>query len=113
MDWKALIGSVAPTLATALGGPLAGMATKAIASKLLGNENAPLDAIKEAIVSATPDDLIKLKEVDTKFKTKMAEIGVDLETIAANDRAILLFFMIPINRYVFNIIDNVAGTGGG
>ena len=34
IDWKKIVGSVAPVIATALGGPLAGVATKAVASIL-------------------------------------------------------------------------------
>lgn len=81
-----VIATVAPTLATALGGPLAGMATRAIAGKLLGNEAAPLAEIETAISSAAPADLVKLKELDTRFKKDMAEAGVKLEKIAADDR---------------------------
>lgn len=87
MDWKSLLGTVAPALATALGGPLAGMATKAIAAKLLGNEDAPLKLVKDAILNATPDTLLKLKQVNADFEVKMAEIGVDLEEVHAADRA--------------------------
>jgi hypothetical protein len=36
MDWKKIVGAVAPTLATALGGPLAGMAAAAVSDALLG-----------------------------------------------------------------------------
>lgn len=35
-DWKDVISSVAPGLATAFGGPLAGAAVKVIADKVLG-----------------------------------------------------------------------------
>ena len=87
MDWLKTIGMVAPTIATALGGPLAGMATKAIAGALLGDENASQADIEMAVAGATPDDLIKLKQLDSEFELKMAEIGVDLKKVAADDRA--------------------------
>lgn len=85
-NWKEFVGSVAPTLATALGSPIAGIATKAIAGALLGDENAPEKAIEQALASASPDTLLKLKEADHAFKAKMEELGVDLERIAAGDR---------------------------
>jgi len=34
-----LLGSIAPSIATALGGPLAGLATKALSQALLGTED--------------------------------------------------------------------------
>ena len=87
MGWLKTIRMVAPTIATALGGPLAGMATKAIAGALLGDENASQADIEMAVAGATPDDLIKLKQLDSEFELKMAKIGVDLKRIAADDRA--------------------------
>jgi len=86
-DWKNILGSVAPALATALGGPLAGMATKAIASSLIGDENASEADIASAIQSGNPDMLVRLKEADIAFETRMAELGVDLEKISAEDRS--------------------------
>ena len=38
VDWKDVIGAVAPTIATALGGPLAGAAVKTLSNVLLGHE---------------------------------------------------------------------------
>lgn len=85
-DWKSLVSSVAPTLATALGGPFAGMAVKKIAGELLGDENASERDIAQAMASATPDMMLKLKQADQSFEKEMAELGVDLERIAAEDR---------------------------
>ena len=84
MDWKAIVSSVAPTIATALGGPLAGMATKIVSEKLLGKPDATSEELFAAI--SDPEALAKLKQADHEFKTKMAEIGIDLEKIAAGDR---------------------------
>ncbi len=40
-----------------------------------------------AVTGATPDDLLKLKQADFEFKTKMKELDVDLERIASEDRS--------------------------
>ena len=85
MDWKAIVGSVAPTLATALGGPLAGLAVKAVGDAM-GLDKATEDTVAAAIRGASPDDLLKVKQADQAFQAKMAELGVDLEKIAAADR---------------------------
>lgn len=87
LDWKAVIGTVAPTIATALGGPLAGVATKALASKLLDRPDATEDEVQQAVLGADPQTLIRLKEVDAEFKKHMTDAGVRLEEIDANDRA--------------------------
>lgn len=84
--WKEIVAGVAPTIATALGGPLAGAATKYLASALLGDENARESQIEAAILSATPDDLLNLRSIDNDFKIKMEQIGVDIYKISVDDR---------------------------
>jgi hypothetical protein len=58
-----LLKNAAPALATAVGGPLGGMAMNAIASKL-GVENTP-SAISTALKD-NPELALKLKEIDCK-----------------------------------------------
>ena len=86
MDWKSIVGTVAPGLATALGGPLAGMAVSAITRGLGLSDDAGEAEIDMAMRSATPETLAKLKEIDAKFKTDMKALDIDLEKIAAADR---------------------------
>jgi len=81
-----LIGQVAPTIASALGGPLAGMAVKAVSSALFGHQDASEDEIMAAMGTATPDQLTALKKIDADFKVQMKSLDIDLEKIAASDR---------------------------
>ncbi len=81
-----VIAAVAPTLATALGGPLAGVAVRTIAGELLGRPDAGIAEIETAIVGATGPDLIKLKEIEAKFAAEMKQAGVELERVAGADR---------------------------
>lgn len=81
-----LIGQVAPTLATALGGPLAGAAVKQLSNVLLGHDGGSTDDIANALQNATPDQLAAIKKVDADFKVQMKSLGVDLSRIAAEDR---------------------------
>jgi len=81
-----LLGQVAPTIATALGGPLAGIAVKTLSAVLLGHENGSEDDVKAAMSSASPDQLVALKKIDADFKAHMKELDIDLERIAAGDR---------------------------
>lgn len=76
-DWKSIVGTVAPTIATALGGPFAGVATKFLTGKLLDNEDATEEELAQAIQGASPDTLAKLKELDNDFKVRMKELGIE------------------------------------
>ena len=81
-----LIGSVAPSIATALGGPLAGIATKALSQALLGNESGSEDDLKAAMSNASPEQLSVLKKIDADFKVQMKSLDIDLEALAVDDR---------------------------
>lgn len=81
-----LVGSVAPTIATALGGPLAGMATKVVSEALLGKSSATPDELQQAIAGATPEQLAELKRIDADFRIRMREMDIDLEKLAVSDR---------------------------
>jgi hypothetical protein len=81
-----LLGQIAPTIATALGGPLAGVAVKTLSNVLLGHENGSEDDVKAAMATASPEQLVALKKIDADFKVQMKELDIDLERIAAGDR---------------------------
>ena len=81
-----LLGQIAPTIATALGGPLAGIAVKTLSAVLLGHENGSQEDVSTAMANASPDQLATLKKIDADFKAHMKELDIDLERIAAGDR---------------------------
>lgn len=85
-DWRKLVGTVAPTLATALGSPLAGMAVAAISEAVLGKADGSEADVEAALAVATPDTLLRLREADRAFAVRMRELDVDLEKVAAGDR---------------------------
>lgn len=85
-DWKALVRTVAPGIATALGGPLAGMATSAVSNALLGKPDGTEEEIAAAAAMAGPDALLKLKQEQNNFTLKLKELGIRSEEIAAGDR---------------------------
>lgn len=84
-DWKKTLGTVAPALATALGSPLAGLATKAIV-EALGLTDGSEESLETALKNATPDQLLALKTANNAFLLEMRKLDVDLERIAASDR---------------------------
>lgn len=93
LDFKKILGSVAPMIGTALGGPLGGAAASMLVSKL-GLQIDPKDdkAVADAVANAamTSDGLLKLRQAEMEFQQNMAELGFknesELEKIAADDR---------------------------
>ena len=85
MNWKSLVGTIAPVLGAALGGPLGGIALKALADAL-GLSESTEEAISTALSGAKPEDLLKLKLADQQFAKDMKALDVDLERIASSDR---------------------------
>ena len=85
MEW---LKALAPTAATLLVGPAAGMAVKFLADKL----GAPAETV-EAVTSAlqglneTPEGRIKLAEIDAALRTHAIDAGVDLERLAVANAA--------------------------
>ncbi len=66
-----LLSSVAPSIATALGGPLAGLGVKALSKALLGAEDFSEEAVMDAIATASPEQLAAVKKIDADFKVQM------------------------------------------
>jgi hypothetical protein len=81
-----LLGQLAPSIATALGGPLAGVAVKTLSTALFGHEDGTEEQISAAMATATPDQLAAIKKIDADFKVQMKSLDIDLERIAAGDR---------------------------
>lgn len=82
MNW---LQAALPTIATALGGPLAGAAAGFVADKL-GLSEKTIDAVKTAIAGATPEQLVQMKQIDAELQKFFAGLDIDLERIAAADR---------------------------
>jgi hypothetical protein len=88
--WKAAAGvlsTVAPMLATAVGGPLAGAATNAIIGALGLPQDTPPEQVAAAVQSATPEQLLALKRAEQEFAVKMRELDVTLEQLRFSDTA--------------------------
>ena len=85
--WKSIIRNVAPVLGTALGGPMAGTGTKFIANELLGKPDAHESDIEQAVMKASPEELAKLKTMDTQFKLEMQKLNIDVYKLETQDRA--------------------------
>lgn len=84
MDWLA---KLAPTAATLLGGPLAGMAVSMIGDAL-GLKDATKEAIMDVVQSGTmtPEQIAALKTAESNLKIKLRELDIKVEEIHAADR---------------------------
>ena len=80
---KNVVGAVAPTLGTALGGPMGGMAANMIA-EVLGVPNNP-KAIEKGLAEATPEQMLELKKAEQDFDLKMKELEVDVFKLETQD----------------------------
>ena len=81
------LSTLLPTIGSLLGGPLAGAAVEA-AGKALGLSDATADKVQKALTGGnlTADQIAALQAADMQLKTRMAELGIDAEKIAAADR---------------------------
>ncbi|MCX8501915.1 MAG: hypothetical protein ORO03_09525 [Alphaproteobacteria bacterium] len=86
INWKSIVGTVAPSIATALGGPLSGMAVGYLAKALLGKDAASEKEVATAVAAQDPELLLKLKAAENEFQIKLAEVGLGLEQLKAKDR---------------------------
>ena len=79
---------IIPTIAHLLGGPLGGVAVDA-AAKVLGLSDATADKVQKALTSGnlTAEQIAALQAADLHLKTRMAELGIDAEKLAQEDRA--------------------------
>ena len=84
MDW---LKTIAPTVASALGGPLAGMAVEAVGSAL-GLTDATKEKITDVLQSGsmTAEQTAALKQAELDLKLKLKELDIDLEKVHAGDR---------------------------
>lgn len=85
-DWKGVLEAVAPTIATALGGPLAGGAVAALSNALLGHDKGTVDELSPLVAGASPEVLLKIKNADLEYKTGLINAGVRLQEVEAADR---------------------------
>jgi hypothetical protein len=82
------LAKVAPTVASLFGGPLAGVAVEAVGSAL-GMPDATKEKITKLIEGGqmTGEQLAALKTAEVALQQRLAELAIDAEKIASDDRA--------------------------
>lgn len=86
MKWnaiKGLVGAVAPTIGSAIGGPVGAGAGKILA-QVLGVPAEP-QAVQKALSEASPEQLAEIKKADLAYKTRLAELEVDIFELETAD----------------------------
>lgn len=83
LDWKTLVKTIAPTIASVLGTPLAGVGVTALLNVLLPDgqprPDNPEDFIAKALAGANPELLQRIKDAEQKFRVDMKALDIDLE----------------------------------
>ena len=82
MSW---LEQVAPTIATALGGPLAGLAVTAI-SKAIGVSEEDVEKTMNA-GKMSAEQIVQIKLAEIEFQKQTQELGLNFEKLATDDRA--------------------------
>lgn len=87
MDFKQIIGSIAPTVATVLGGPLAGLAVDAI-GKALGVEGATMTTVKDTLTKGqlTGEQIVAMKNAENSLAIRLRELEIDIAKLDVADR---------------------------
>jgi hypothetical protein len=81
MEW---LKQIAPTIATAMGGPLAGMAVSAISKAIGVDEDKVSDLIKDNKLTAEQIAQVKLAELELQKQAQ--ELGLNFAKLEVDDR---------------------------
>ena len=81
MEW---LKQIAPTIATALGGPLAGMAVSAISKAIGVDEDKVSDLIKDNKLTAEQIAQVKIAEIELQKQAQ--ELGLNFAKLEVDDR---------------------------
>ena len=84
---KRVIAGAAPSLARALGGPLAGAAVQHISNAIFGAPDMDEEQLGEALARASPEQWLALQQAERDFARALREAEVEEQRIAAGDRA--------------------------
>lgn len=87
--FKDILKGIAPTLATALGGPLAGVAANFITGKLSGDDSSQSTEIDSVLrnLTSSSEKLAQLKQIESDFKLEMEKLEVDVFALEVQDRS--------------------------
>ena len=87
MNLGKLLGSIAPMIATALGGPVGGLAVQVLGDAL-GISEPTQQKVEEAFKSGsmTGEQIAAVRQAEIALEKRSQELGIDLEQIHSKDR---------------------------
>ena len=108
MSW---LEQVAPTIATALGGPLAGLAVTAI-SKAIGVSEEDVEKTMNA-GKMSAEQIVQIKLAEIEFQKQTQELGLNFEKLATDDRKSARDMQIATNSFVPPMLSILVVTAWG
>ena len=115
--WKSLaetLKPLAPGLATALGGPLAGIAvgalTKAVGAPKGSTPTVVAKAVEDAL-SGKQGDAEAIVKAEREFQARMQELDIDLEEVHQRDRASARKYYAANREWFSSILDCIIIFG--
>ena len=108
MTW---LEQVAPTIATALGGPLAGLAITAISKAIGVSEDDVEKTMNAGKMSA--DQIVQLKLAEIEFQKQANELGLNFEKLAVDDRKSARDMQISTHSFVPAMLSVLVITAWG
>lgn len=110
MNWKALVAQAAPTIAQALGGPLAGSAVGFICNALGLPANTPEKDLEQTIQN-NPNVVADLKKAEMDFKKHLDDNKIELSRLSMADKASARQMRIELKDIFPNILATVIVIG--
>ena len=106
MDW---LSTIAPTIASALGGPLAGLAVEAV-SKAIGID--PKEVTKTiADGKLSGDQIALIKQAEVQMAARAQELGLDFAKLAVDDRKSARDMQSKNNSFIPGVMAIVVTIG--
>jgi len=99
-----ILSKITPILGKALATPLAKSAKEVIAKAILNKLDVSDDELSRALETLSPEQIASLKEAELAFNERMAQLGVDLEALAVDDRKDARKMAIKTGDYTPRII---------
>ena len=106
MGW---LEQIAPTIATCLGGPLAGLAVTAVSKALGIDEDKVNDTIQDGKLNA--DQITSIKQAEIELQSKAQELGLNFETLAVQDRSSARDMQKSTNSFIPPVLSILVTVG--
>jgi len=102
--WKELLATVAPSIGSAIGGPLGGLAVSTALEALGVSSDGGEKALKAKLADLSPADYVKLKEADLTYQSRLAELDVEETKAYLADRADARNMRLHSGRWTADIL---------